>query len=59
MITIPYTIEINRHLGVQLVQTLLAVYAISIKKKNTGVYIAVLTYVTMIFCLIQHILEAL
>ena len=39
---------------------LLAVYAISIKKKTqVSVYIAVLTYVAMVFRPIQHILEAL
>ena len=39
---------------------LLAVCAISIKNPpQLSVYIAVLTYAEMVFCLIQHILEAL
>ena len=36
---------------------LFAVYAISIENPQVSVYIAVLTYVAMVFCPIQHILE--
>ena len=38
---------------------LLAIYAILIKNPQVSVYTAVLTYVAMVFCPIQHILEAL
>ena len=38
---------------------LLAVYAISIKNPQVNVYMVVLAYIAMVFCPIQHILEAL
>ena len=57
VITIPYTRNKPPSWSqYNLYSTLLAVYAISIKNPQVSVYIAVVTYVAMVFCPIQHIL---
>ena len=59
MITIPYTRNKPPSWCTTCYSMLLAVYAISIKNPQVNVYIVVLAYIAMVFCPIQHILEAL